>query len=202
MTPTSWPRRLWLVGLALILTVVLFAAYGHRLPAHPEATESEEADPGGGAHHRTRLATPLTEDPGLTAVLARASSEPVTWAGSPAPREFSREAFPFTAIGALLTCDFDVGLVGVECDEAPCIIALNGARGMGVSSCRGWTDSFGSQYVDSLTFDVTCDDGSTRSVTVLTPSGATNYTVSPQRQEDVTGRMAVRAKQWSAEWCL
>lgn len=139
---------------------------------------------------------------GLQAAVDRVpdSSTPIPWTSEYIPPSYTPDLFPVVVAAALSSCDFEVRLIGVDCGEAPCVVAIAGERSIGVASCEGWLRTFGDAYSEALWFDVSCPDAVTL-VTVMTPSAATLMSVPDERQGDVPRRLALRALKWSDRWC-
>lgn len=131
--------------------------------------------------------------------------ELVAWPAATDENEsFMPDSFQRNVNAAIEACSPPAELVGVDCSEPPCMALLRTAGDRWyealVNSCAAWSDRYGSA-VTLATVEVTCGDGRTESVAMLSPYWEAIVSPSdPTARENMRKRLRVRRAQVRAEW--
>ena len=120
------------------------------------------------AHQMLKLQLRLTENQ-LQAISREYLGDPVQWPDEVAPLTAPDE-FQDQLAKAIEACDVNVDVVGMDCNEPPCLAMLRGGEdgwyGDLVNDCPEWFEPFGTS-VTSANGLVECPDGSTQSYKLL-----------------------------------
>ena len=137
--------------------------------ATPEAPEAEPAP--ADQPSREALEAEVAMLQGLLAGYEeQVNGLPIPWPDD-APDKFREAGFGSSLRQAIADCAPPVDLVGLECDETPCIAMLRTSQGWHdalVNRCDGWKDEYGTT-VSQYTGEVDCGDGVTERVALLSP---------------------------------
>jgi len=90
----------------------------------------------------------------------QAFGEAPGWPEEPLPGH-APEAFERVLQDAIESCEMDIDVVGMECDEPPCLAVVRDGVGSWYSdltNCPAWADVYGASGTSS-TSTVTCPDG-------------------------------------------
>ena len=126
----------------------------------------------------------------------------IAWTDEPVPDVFSRVGFQSAATAALESCEARSALVGTDCEEAPCVVAISSVQPFNPERCPEWLALFGDSVLTNLAIDVDCPDGRTVKAALVAPHAAADLSVPEDRRDDVKYRLVERAMQFSVdEWC-
>ncbi len=124
------------------------------------------------------------------------------------PPALGPQGFEAQVRKALQECGPDADLVGVDCDEPPCLAVFRAENDVLsqqlIGSCPAWKDHFGTS-VSSYSTNVDCGDGTTERINVAGPSITWDYVEEPQTEDPWNGskRLSARTETWIANWeCL
>ncbi len=103
------------------------------------------------------------------------------------------------------TCGRDLRLLGIECDEPPCFMALDttdrrGAHADLVQQCPAWRRDW-TQGIRSTSRTMDCPDGSQRVFWMLSPGTGLPPPADPMEMKNNTKRQAARAARLEARIC-
>lgn len=128
---------------------------------------------------------------------------PLAWPKQ-VPHALSSSGFRDQVEIALGECDPDVDLIGIDCNEPPCLAVLRirseDWRAKLVTECAPWSGSFGTQ-TSGISFSVTCADGSEeRAEMVGAPLHKVLGETADEQAEGVSRRLRARMLAPQLHW--
>ncbi len=126
-----------------------------------------------------------------------------TWAEG-VPPELSEEAFGEQVAKAIEACDPGVELVGVDCEEPPCLAVLRpleeGWWDRLVNTCPEWTEAYGSN-TSMQSGKVDCGE-TMEEYYLLGSYRSKEWTIEPDTEDtwNAVKRMNARAQTWVGSW--
>jgi hypothetical protein len=129
---------------------------------------------------------------------------PIRW-GREVPDEFTAAGFERRLREAIAECGVDIEVVGLDCDEPPCLAVLRPREERWhaklVNECPAWREVYSNRTIN-MSASVDCGDGRNDSFLMLGSALAWSHVEDPDGAEEGNHgkRMDLRAGSWKGSW--